>query len=72
MFYHGIYKMSLNRGESHINSPEWLKNQKATINSKNHDDKCFKYALIVALNYAQIKSYPERILKIKPFVNQYN
>ena len=64
--------MSLNRGESYINSPEWLKNQKATINSKNHDDKCVKYALIVALNYAQIKSDPEGILKIKPFVNQYN
>ena len=64
--------MSLNRGESYINSPEWLKNQKATINSKNHDDKCVKYALIVALNYAQIKSHPEGILKIKPFVNQYN
>ena len=64
--------MSLNRGESYINSPEWLKNQKETINSKNHDDKCVKYALIVALNYAQIKSDPEGILKIKPFVNQYN
>ena len=23
------------------NSPSWIKNKKATINSKNKDDKCF-------------------------------
>ena len=25
--------------------------KKATINPKNNDDKCFQYALTVALNY---------------------
>ena len=32
-------KISLKRGVSYIDSPEWLKNKKATINSKNKDDK---------------------------------
>lgn len=31
---------------SHIESPNWIKNKKATINSINGDDKCFQYALI--------------------------
>ena len=42
------------------------------INSKNKDDKCFKYAVAIALNHEQIKSHPERKLKIKPFIDQYN
>ena len=40
--YH-LHKMSLNRGSSYINSPEWLKNKGATINPKNtRDNECFK------------------------------
>ena len=46
-----LHKISLNRGGSYINSPEQLKNKKATTNYKNKDDKCFQYALTVALNY---------------------
>ena len=34
-----------------MDSPEWLKNKKATINpQKNNDNDCFQYALTVALN----------------------
>ena len=47
-------------------------NKKATTNPKNNDEKCFQYAIKVALNHEQIKSHPERISKITPFVNQYN
>ena len=49
-----------------------MKNEKATINPKNNDDKCFQYALTVALNHEQIKKDPQRITKIKPFIDQYN
>ena len=38
---------------------------KITINPKNSDDKC---AITVALNYQNIKSNPERISKIKSFI----
>ena len=70
--HYGLNKISLSRSGSHINSSEWLKNKKATINPENSDDKCFQYALTVALNYEQIKKDPQRISKIKPFIDQYN
>ena len=57
--YYDLNKISLNRGKSYIDSPEWRKNKKSTINPKNDNDKCFQYALAIALNYQNIK----RILK---------
>ena len=48
------------------------RNKKPTINPKNNDDKCFQYALTVALNYQSIKKDPQRITKIKSFIDQYN
>ena len=70
--YYDLNKISLSRGGSFIDSPKWLKNKKATINPKNNDDKCFQYALTVALSHEQIKNIPERISKIKPFIDRYN
>ena len=49
--YYDLNKISLSRGESYIDFPEWLKNKKTLINPKNNNDKCFQYALILALNY---------------------
>ena len=41
------------------------KNKKATINPKNNDDNCFRYALTIPLNYKIIlkilKEYKELI-----------
>ena len=70
--HYNLNKVSLSRGGSYIDSPKWLKNKEATINPKNNDDKCFQYVLTVALNYEQIKDHPERISKIKPFIDKYN
>ena len=39
--YCNLNKVSLSRDGSYIDSPEWLKNKKATINPKINDDKCF-------------------------------
>ena len=41
LFYGKCQKINLNRGGSHTDSLEWIKNKKATINPVNHDDKCF-------------------------------
>ena len=49
-----------------------VKNKKATINSKNIDDKCFQYVATNALNYEEIQSHLERVSNIKPFINEYN
>ena len=68
-----LNKISLNRGGSYIKSPDWIENKKATINPQNKkDDKCFQYALTVALNHEKIKRDRQRISKIKPFIDQYN
>ena len=51
-----LHKTSLKRLGSYIESPEWLKTKEATINPKNEkDNKCFQYALTIALNYNEIK-----------------
>ena len=70
--HYKLHKISLNRGRPYIGSPKWLKNRKATINPKNNDDKCFQYGLNAAVNHEQIKKDPQRITKIKHFIDQYN
>ena len=71
LLYYHLQKISLKRGRSYIDSPKWLKNKKATIKPKNNDN-CFQYALIVTLNYQNIKNNPEKISKIKPFIDLCN
>ena len=70
--YYNFNKISISRGGSYIDSPQWLKNKKSTINPINNDDKCFQYAVTLALNLDKIRKNPQRISKIKPFIDQYN
>ena len=70
--YYDFNKTSINRGGSYIDSPKWLKGKKSTINPKNNDDKCFQYAVTLALNLDKVKKDPQRISKIKPFIEKYN
>ena len=61
-----------NRGGSYVDSPSWIKNKKATINPINKkNNKCFQYAVTVAVNHKEIQKHAERITKIKPFINKY-
>ena len=70
--YYDFNKISLNRGGSYIDSPKWLKDKRSTINPKNNDDKCFQYAVTLALNFDKTIKNPKRLSKIKPFINLYN
>ena len=72
LLYYILHKISLNRGGSYIDSPNWIKTKKATINPKTKDNECFKYAIIAALNHENIGKDPQRISKLKPFINNYN
>ena len=72
LLYYDFNKTSINRGESYIDSPKWLKDKKSTINPKNNDDKCFQYAVTLALNLDNIGNHLERASKIKPFIEKYN
>ena len=71
-FYCDFNRVSINKGRSYIDSPKWLKDKKSTINQKNNDNKCFQYATTLALNFNKINKDPQRISKIKPFIENYN
>ena len=58
-------KVDLKRSGSYIETPEWLKNKGATVND---DDKCFQYAITIALNYDEIGNHHQRVNKVKPFI----
>ena len=32
-------------------------------------DKCFQYAVTIALNYGEVEPHPERVSNIEPFIN---
>ena len=70
--YYKCHKVNFKRYGSYIDSLDWIKNKKATINPKHEDDKCFQYAATVALNYEETKCNPERVSNIKSFINKYN
>ena len=68
-----FHKVDLKRSGSYIETPEWLKNNGATINCQNDDDyKCFQYAITIALNYDEIGNHHQRVNKVKPFIDKYN
>ena len=50
-------------------SSEWLKNKKESI---TNEDNYFQNALNDSLDYQAIKTHPEGISKLKPYINQYN
>ena len=35
-------------------------------------NKCFQYAVTAAINYEEIKKDPQRVTKIKSFIDKYN
>ena len=54
---------------SELNSSEWLLGKKEAIISGDND---FEDALDDALNYQNIETHPERISKLKSYINKYN
>ena len=55
LLYYKCHRVNFIRAGSYIDSPDWIKKKKATINPKNTDDQCFQYAETAALNYEEIK-----------------
>ena len=71
-FYYDFNRVSISKGGSYIDSPKWLKDKKSTVNQKNNDNKCFQYATTLALNFNKVNKDPQRMSKIKPFIENYN
>ena len=70
--YYDLNRITISKGGSYIESPEWLKDKKCCINQKNNDNKCFQYAATLALDVNSIDKHHQRISKIKPFFDNYN
>ena len=72
LLYYHLHKVSLNKGGSYIDSPEFIKHKKSTINPQNNyddDNECLRYTIIAAVKYADINNNPERVSKLRPFIN---
>ena len=55
LFYYNLNKIKLNWGGLYIDSLDWIKSKKASINPVNENgNKCFQYAAILALNNEEI------------------
>ena len=67
-----IHQLNLTRGSSYLPLPNWLALKKAIINPKNEDRECFKWAVIMALEFQHIGSHPERISKLIKFSNNFD
>ena len=72
LLHYKRYKIILKRFGSYIDSPKWIKNNKATANPINDDDKCHQFGATVAFSYEEVGKNSPKISKIKPFINQYN
>ena len=69
--YYKCHEINPSCNKSYIDSAEWIKNKKTTKNPINeNDNKLFEYAVTVALNREKIRKYPERLWKIKPFIDK--
>ena len=67
-----LHKVNFRCRGSYIDYPDWKKKEKSNDKSDKKNDKCFQYAVTVALNDGKIESHPERVSNIKPFVNKHN
>ena len=70
LLFYKCHNINLKCVESDIDSPGCIKNKRATISPINKKNKCFQYEMIVALNHERIKKDPQRIAKIKLFINK--
>ena len=64
--------LDLTRGSSYLPLPDWIEKKKAIINPQNNDEECFKWVVIAALEFPNIKSHPERMSNLTKFSKNYD
>ena len=67
-----FHRLNLTRGSSYLPLPDWLARKKAILNPQNNDEECFKWAVITALKWADIKSHPEHVSNLRKFADSYD
>ena len=67
-----ITKVTYFGGSSYIDLPLEIKNKKACVNIQNNNQECFKYSILAALHYHEIKFNPERPSTYTKWLNELN
>ena len=67
-----FHRLNFTRGNSCLPLSDWLAQKMAIINPQNNYEECFKWAVIVALRWEEIKSHLERISNLREFSDNYN
>ena len=63
----------MEKGYSYMKSFKCLKSKGATLNPENKkDNKFFQYAPTLAWSHQNVEKDPQRMSKVKPFINKYN
>ena len=73
LLYYKCLKRNTSCVGSYIESPNWIKNKKVTINTINkNDNKFFQFAATLALNHEKNWKKSWKSIKIKPFIDKHN
>ena len=65
--------MEFNSRSSYLSLPDWISRKGGVINLKNEsDEECFKWSVIAALHYVDIRFHPERISNLTRFEDNYD
>ena len=67
-----FHQLNLTRSSSYLPLSPGLARRKTIINPNNDDNECFKWAVFALLEFANIKSHPERISNLIKFSNNYD
>ena len=67
-----FHRLNLTRGSFYLPLPDWIEKKKAIINPQNDDEECFKWSVIAALEWTDIKSHPELVSNLRKFVDNYD
>ena len=54
LIYYKFHKTNFKCDGSYVDSTDWIKNKKGTINPKNDDARCFQYVATMTLNFDEI------------------
>ena len=63
----GSHKINFKRGGSYVDSLDWIKKKKATINPIKKDDECIQYDAAIVLSYEKNERKPQIISNLLPF-----
>ena len=67
-----FHQQNLTRGNSYLSLSDWLARKKAIINPQNDDEECFKWTVITALRWEDIKSHLECMSNLREFADNYD